>query len=210
MIGVCSTIPNKPIVCLSSIGEAPADLSKYLLLPDEVVQRVLALQHSVSLALPALSSMLYFLGVVAYIVVGCSSREKTRRRYISTTRVFLWSSVATAFAAAYSLNFSISAMEVVSPSQSSTGLAVIRGQALQILQWMVFSFTALYAFSVHQMTHRTLKAVRMGLLPVSQKNIPRKSIPSAAPPLTPVPNPAIVAGPWEPSRDYYGPEGIAK
>jgi hypothetical protein len=178
LTGICSSIPGKDMVCKSAIGTPPADLSKSLSLPADVVQHVLALQRSVSLALPALSSMLYFLGVIAFLTVYyiANTHSTAWRRWISATRILLWGSVATAFTAAYSLNFSISVMEVVVPSQPSTGLAVTRGQSLQILQWMVFCFTALFVGVTHQITHRYLKEERTGVLPMNEMRIPRKPL----------------------------------
>lgn len=151
---------------------APADLAKKLSLPLDVIQHVLALQGSVSLALPALSGILILLGYIAFNVAWYSTGEKsvkTRRRWIATTRIILWSAVGSAFAAAYLLTFSISAMEVIVP-KSSDGLAVKHGQSLQILQWVVFSFMVLYVSTIHYMLHTVVKQARKGILPTS--NVP--------------------------------------
>ena len=165
--GICSTVSGHDRVCTSALGIAPADLAKKLSLPADIIQHVLALQSSVSLALPALSGILIFVGVIAFLVAWFSTGEnsvKTRRRWMATTRIILWSAVGSSFAAAYLLTFSISAMEVIVP-KSSAGLAITRGQTLQILQWMVFSFTALYVSTIHYMLHKIVKEAREGVLP---------------------------------------------
>ncbi|KFY45550.1 hypothetical protein V495_02925 [Pseudogymnoascus sp. VKM F-4514 (FW-929)] len=169
-IGICSTVSDHDRVCKSAIGTPPADLAKKLGVPIDVIQHVLALQRSVSLALPALSGILIFCGVVAFLVSGfCNGEEsvKTRRRWMATTRIVLWGAVGCAFAAAYSLTFSISAMEVIAP-KSAAGMAVTRGQSLQILQWMVFSFTAMYVSTIHYMLHKVTKQTREGILPIQR------------------------------------------
>ncbi|KFY31289.1 hypothetical protein V493_01244 [Pseudogymnoascus sp. VKM F-4281 (FW-2241)] len=113
-VGICSTVPGHNRVCKPALGIAPADLAKSLSLPIDVIQHVLALQRSKSFALPALSGILILLGVIAFLVACNSTGEnsaKSRRRWMATTRIILWSSVGSAFAAAYLLTFSISAME---------------------------------------------------------------------------------------------------
>lgn len=170
LAGICSTIADHDRVCKPALGIAPVDLAKKLSLPVDVIQHVLSLQGSVSLALPALSGILILLGYIAFNVAWYSTGEKSvksRRRWIATTRIVLWSAVGSAFAAAYLLTFRISAMEVIVP-KSSAGLAVTRGQTLQILQWVVFSFVALYVSTIHYMLHKIVKQAREGILPESE------------------------------------------
>lgn len=132
----------------------PADLATKLNVTVEVVHHVLALQQSVSLALPALSGILITCGYFAFWFARGTKSEKSvksRRRWIATTRILLCGAVGAAFAAAYLLTFSISAMGVVAPPEqpkpstglvvkreSSAGLAVKKGLRLHILQWAVF------------------------------------------------------------------------
>ncbi|KAL5353150.1 hypothetical protein ACLOAV_001181 [Pseudogymnoascus australis] len=166
-IGICSTIPDHDRVCIPGPGRSPSDLAKKLSLPLDVIKHVLALQSCVSLALPAISGILILGGHVAFLIAFFSTSEKSvksRHRWITITRIILWSAVVAAFAAAYLLNFSISAMKEVVP-KSSAGLAVMRGRSLQVLQWMVFSFTVLYVGMVLHILHKIVKQAREGILP---------------------------------------------
>ncbi|OBT42307.1 hypothetical protein VE00_06339 [Pseudogymnoascus sp. WSF 3629] len=178
-VGICSTV--NATVCTPAIGTPPADLATMLSVSIDVVHHVLALQQSVSLALPALSGILITCGYFAFWFAWCTKSEKSvksRRRWIATTRILLWGAVGAAFAAAYLLAFSISAMEVVAPAEqpksstglavkreSSAGLAVKKGSRLQMLQWAVFSVTALFVSTIHYMLHKIVKEVRDGILP---------------------------------------------
>lgn len=149
----------------------PADLVTKLHLTIDIVHHVLALQQSVSLALPALSGILITCGYFAFWFARGTKSEKSvksRRRWIATTRILLWGAVGAAFAAAYLLTFSVSAMEVVAPPEqpkSSAGLAVKKGLRLHILQWAVFSVTALFVSTIHYMLHNIVKEARDGILP---------------------------------------------
>ncbi|KFZ10504.1 hypothetical protein V501_05176 [Pseudogymnoascus sp. VKM F-4519 (FW-2642)] len=175
-IGICSNA----IVCTLALATPRADLAKTLSLSIDVVHHVLALQQSVSLALPALSGILIFGGYIAFWFARGTTSEKSvksRRRWIATTRIVLWSAVGTAFATAYLLTFSIKAMGVVAPPAqpktsttsttltTSAGLAVTKGSSLQVLQWAVFVFTALFVSTIHYILHKIVKEARDGILP---------------------------------------------
>ncbi|OBT87632.1 hypothetical protein VE02_02717 [Pseudogymnoascus sp. 03VT05] len=192
-IGICSTnssttpittpntIPVDNRVCISALGMPPADLATKLSLSIDVVQHVLALQQSVSLALPALSGILIACGDIAFWCAWLSTDEKSVkscRRWIATTRIALWGAVGAAFTVAYFLTFSISPMAVVAPPAqpessagltvtkgSSAGLAVTKGSPLQILQWAVFSLTAVFVSTIHYMLHKIVRDARDGILP---------------------------------------------
>lgn len=182
LTGICSTIPDHDRVCVPAPGTTAADLAKKLSLPLGVIKHVLALQSFVSLALPAISGILIWGGHVAFLIAFFSTgekSEKSRRRWIATTRIILWSAVVAAFAAPYLLNFSVSAMKEVVP-KSSAGLAVTRGMSLQVLQWMVFSFTALYVGMVLHILHKIVKETREGILPTSTDAEIETAAPSAA------------------------------
>ncbi|KFY15272.1 hypothetical protein V492_02112 [Pseudogymnoascus sp. VKM F-4246] len=186
-IGICSTIPNNGRVCKPTLASAPEELAKDLKLPIKIVQQVLALQHSVSLALPAISAILIFLGFITSLF-ALSNNEKpvksSRRRWIASTRVFLWGAVGFAFAAAYLLTFSIGAIEAIVPS-SSTGSTVTRGILMQFLQWVVFSVTVMYVITVHYRLHLVVKQVWEGdILPVSDKSKTPTPPTTATPPAT--------------------------
>ncbi|KFY76559.1 hypothetical protein V499_03850 [Pseudogymnoascus sp. VKM F-103] len=178
-IGICKTGGNAT-VCTLALATPPANLATRLSLSIDVVHHVLTLQQSVSLALPALSSILIAVGYVAFWFGWGMTDEKSvksRRRWIATTRIVLWSAVGTAFAAAYLLTFSIRAMEVVAPPAqpttlttsmtltTSAGLAVTKGSSLQVLQWAVFVFTALFVSTIHYILHKIVKEARDGILP---------------------------------------------
>ncbi|OBT75998.1 hypothetical protein VF21_03565 [Pseudogymnoascus sp. 05NY08] len=178
-IGICSTV--NATVCTSAIAMPPADLATKLSLSIDIVHHVLALQQSVSLALPALSGILIACGYIAFWFARGTTSEKSvksRRRWIATTRIVLWGAVGAAFTAAYFLTFSISAMAVVAPPAqpessaglavtrgSSAGLAVTKGSSLQILQWAVFSLTAVFVSTIHYMLHKIVRDARDGILP---------------------------------------------
>lgn len=182
LTGICSTIPGHDRICVPGPGRTPSDLAKKLSLPLDVIKHVLALQSFVSFALPAISGILILGGHVAFLVALFSTgekSEKSRRRWIAITRIILWSAVVAAFAAAYLLNFSVSAMKEVVP-KSSAGLAVTRGRSLQVLQWMVFSFTALYVGMVLHILHKIVKETREGILPTSTDAEIQTAAPSAA------------------------------
>ncbi|OBT53840.1 hypothetical protein VE04_05600 [Pseudogymnoascus sp. 24MN13] len=222
-IGICRSGGNAT-VCTLALATPPADLAKTLSLSIDVVHHVLALQQSVSLVLPALSGILIFGGYIAFVIARFTTSEKSvksRRRWIATTRIVLWSAVGTAFATAYLLTFSISAMEVVASlaqartsstlttlttsttPTTSAGLAVTKGSSLQILQWAVFSITALFVSTVHYILHKIVKEPLDGLpreveartgdteaakddtKPGTEKDAPATgtSVPPSAPPL---------------------------
>ncbi|KFY41131.1 hypothetical protein V494_03194 [Pseudogymnoascus sp. VKM F-4513 (FW-928)] len=188
-IGICSTIPKNGRVCKASLAYPPDQLAKELKLPIKVIQQVLALQHSVSLVLPAISAILIFLGFITSLFALSNGEKsaKSSRRWIAATRTFLWGAVGFAFAAAYLLTFSISAIEAIVPN-STTGQAVTRGTLLQFMQWVVFSVTAMYVITVHYRLHRVVKQVwESGILPMKDEPKPSTSpIPptTAAPPAT--------------------------
>ncbi|OBT62570.1 hypothetical protein VE03_07343 [Pseudogymnoascus sp. 23342-1-I1] len=167
-IGICSTVADHDRVCKPALGTTSAVLAKKLSLSIDVMDHVLALQGSLPFALPVISDVLIFCGHFAFLVALYSTGEKSvksRRRWIATTQIILWGAVGSAFPAAYLLNFSISAMEVVVPN-SSAELVVTRGVSLRVLQWVVFGFTVLYVITIHTILHNIVKQAREGIPPI--------------------------------------------
>ncbi|PMD25261.1 hypothetical protein NA56DRAFT_699179 [Hyaloscypha hepaticicola] len=81
--------------------------------------------------------------------MSAAKRDSSRLdKYVTAIRIFVWASVATALTAAYSVTYTISAVAYA----ASPTLAVSRDKVLEVLQWMVLGFSALFAISVHKLT----------------------------------------------------------
>lgn len=75
-----------------------------------------------------------------------------RERLRQATMVTLWVSVAFVLAAAVSIEQTLNALVFVSPvNLATTGIKITAGKGLDVLQWLAFGFSVVFAFGVSLM-----------------------------------------------------------
>jgi hypothetical protein len=105
-----------------------------------------------SYIIPAINSVTFFLGFATFTsTMSAANKDSTRVGiYMTFTRILMWTSVTTPLTAAYSVTYSVSALE--DATSGSISRAISKGKALEILQWMVLSFDFLFTITVHKLT----------------------------------------------------------
>ncbi|KAF2110425.1 hypothetical protein BDV96DRAFT_604001 [Lophiotrema nucula] len=89
--------------------------------------------------------------------VSAGRRSKMQRKVSMMT---MWSSVAFALASAISINQATSAMEFITRVDSSLSIEITAGKTLNILQWLLFAFSTLFAAGVSSIFTREGGTIR--------------------------------------------------
>jgi hypothetical protein len=168
---ICSSsFSQDDFQCASTVGKSAAALSTTLSAPEIAIQYLLDLQESISFVIPAISGATFLIGVISFRATTWAANRDSAYldTFVTTTEVFVWTSVATALTAAYSVTYTVSAIE--SATIGSSSLAISGGKALEILQWMAFAFSSLFALAVRKLIQDIDDSDLRPILPITKRN----------------------------------------
>lgn len=185
-LGICISNFNETFSCASSYGKTPLEVSTTFATSEVLAKYALDLQHSISIVVPASGGVLFLCGLLALLTLKTTLKSqqsgkaqnaaKKARLWASITRALLSISTALSLTAAYSVTLTVSALHQSTVSDSPSSIQVGTGKTLQVLQWMTFSFSSLFAMSVHAMLRETGSA-RLGAGSTSDNYPPSPTFP---------------------------------
>ncbi|KAI9647299.1 hypothetical protein NHQ30_003683 [Ciborinia camelliae] len=150
---VCGPSVGKPALYLSDIYNLGS--------PQETLQYALELQTAISVAIPAMSALLFLFAIISLVaapsIIKCNGTNNCF--YISLIKFLFWSSTASAFAAAYALTSSGAALSVQSryPDMQNSGIDIEPGNVMLALQWTTWVFTLAAACMSGSFTRKFLR-----------------------------------------------------
>ncbi|KAF2475406.1 uncharacterized protein BDR25DRAFT_201735, partial [Lindgomyces ingoldianus] len=163
--GVCASVSNG-LSCSPSSGKSVDALFSSLIGPNSNTTSNLSddSRHVLSMALDIQSKIIIYLLAVAGVLFAISlffisllkghfrmagienvNAGKRIQMLRKVSMMTMWGSVAFALASAISINQATSAMEFITRVDSSSSIEITAGKTLNILQWLLFAFSTLFA-----------------------------------------------------------------
>ncbi|KAF2476082.1 uncharacterized protein BDR25DRAFT_350369 [Lindgomyces ingoldianus] len=171
--------------------------------PSELLTFALTLQSKIILYLLAPAGVLLVIDLVLIMLLKrhlkaklTTKAEKRRKSLRRSTLVVLWTSVGLALASAMATSQTTAAMEFVTRTERVSSVQITAGKTLNVLQWLIFSFSSLFAagissiFKKHGGTVRSAGSPGSGTLPIVSEELPDIHI-SHIPPPPPSSNPPV-------------------
>lgn len=171
-VGICLSVSSKP-TCQSSPGKSPdtvlqlasaTSLTSTALAgrSKSMVSVALMIQSKILLGLIAGAGVLFAISLVFFGLLKRHFNVRTgdntiasKRRHLLRKAAFstMWLSIAFSLVSAMSINQTTNALDYVTQADSST-VRITTGKTLNVLQWLAFSFSVLFAIGMVNIIRR--------------------------------------------------------
>ncbi|KAF2815585.1 uncharacterized protein BDZ99DRAFT_565552 [Mytilinidion resinicola] len=164
--GICASVSDHSI-CQSSSGKTADRVLQFIFNGNlsssdvsdskELVSFALTVQSKIILYLLAVAGILLVIGLLLVLLLkrhfkaaqtGKMNAESRRQSLRRATLTAIWTSVGLALASALTVSQVTAAMEYITKVESVSTIQITAGTALSVLQWFIFSLSALFAAGI--------------------------------------------------------------
>ncbi|TAQ91250.1 hypothetical protein B7494_g433 [Chlorociboria aeruginascens] len=130
--------------CGSTISQSVSSMANLVSADPADINQIFLLQWNMSFVMPVISGVLFFLGLAIFAFMESQTKRGKPRQKLTQYKVAsiacLWGSVMSALTSAYSVTYTISCLEAMNVQPY-----IMQGKSVEIMQWMTFSFSLLFA-----------------------------------------------------------------
>ncbi|KAF2462935.1 uncharacterized protein BDR25DRAFT_195266, partial [Lindgomyces ingoldianus] len=172
-VGICASTSDR-LVCQSSSGKTADSLLRFIFDANanngtdvsgdlDLVFFAFTLQSKIILCLLAAAGVLLVIGLLVALILkrhlkatqtGNSNTEKRRQSLRLAALAIIWTSVGLALASAITISQVTATMQYVTQMGSVSTIQITAGQILNVLQWLIFSLSALFAAGISSIFKR--------------------------------------------------------